>query len=218
MVALLFIGRWVEWTASPRLVFERGEIWRAWTTVFAHADWSHLLSNLILFVPFSYALLSYFSPWFFPLAGFVAGGLVNLAVLAGMPAGAHLVGLSGVVYWMGAAWITLGFLLDRRAKAIVRAVKALGVSLLLFAPQLYKPEVSYLAHALGYVFGVASALAYYRLRRAEFRAAERHDFTYDFDAHWNPETNGYSEELPTDFPTPKPTSSRRPCTSPTCAP
>jgi rhomboid protease GluP len=200
LAGLLVLGRACEIPASAELVFAKGEIWRAWTTLFVHADWAHLLSNLVLFVPFAYALMSYFGLGFFPLAGFAVGGLVNLAVLRTMPPETLLVGVSGVVYWMGAAWVTLGFLVDRRRKTSIRAVKALGVSLILFAPELYRPEVSYLSHLLGYVSGVACAFAYYLARRPEFRSAEKYDLAYDFDAHWDPRINAYSEELPEDLP------------------
>jgi rhomboid protease GluP len=107
-----------------------------------------------------------------------------------------LIGVSGVVYWMGAAWITLALLVDRRGKLSTRLMKALGVAMLLFLPETYRPEVSYLTHLLGFLAGVASALIYYAIGRRRFRQAEKYDFRYDFDAHWDPRINGYSESLP----------------------
>lgn len=198
LVALLGFGKIAEFPASADLVYGKGEAWRAWTTLLVHANPGHLLGNLILFAPFAYALTSAFSPLFFPFAGFAIGGALNLAVLKTMPPATTLIGVSGVVYWMGAAWITLAFLIDRRERATIRLVKALGVSMLLFLPQTYRPEVSYLTHLLGYLAGVGSALVYYAFHRSTFRRAERYDYRYDFDAHWDPRINGYAEELPED--------------------
>jgi rhomboid protease GluP len=199
LVFLLVCGRLAEYPASGELVFTRHEYWRAWTTLFVHEGPGHLLGNLFLFIPFAYVLTSYFGLLLWPLAGFFVGGLVNLVVLKTMPAQVMLIGASGVVYWMGAAWITLAFLVDRREKRVRRLLKALGVSMLLFLPETYRPEVSYLTHLLGYFAGIASALVYFGFRRHEFLAAEKVDFKYDFDAHWDPSINGYSEELPEDF-------------------
>ncbi len=196
LVFLLVFGRLAEFPASGDLVYGKGEYWRAWTTLFVHAGPGHLLSNLFLFAPFAYALISYFGLFFFPFVGFFVGGLVNLAVLKSMPGPVLLVGVSGVVYWMGAAWITLAFLIDRRDKLVTRLMKGVGVSMLLFLPDTYRPEVSYLTHLLGYVAGVTSGLVYYAVLYRAFHRAEKYDYRYDFDAHWDPRINGYSAELP----------------------
>lgn len=198
LLTMLVFGKLAEYPASGDLVFKQHEYWRAWTTLFVHADIGHLLSNLFLFVPFAFILTSYFDLLFFPVAGFFIGGLVNLAVLSTMPGKVMLVGVSGVVYWMGAAWITLAYLVDRRDKPIIRLVKSLGVSMLLFLPETYRPEVSYLTHLLGYLGGIGAALIYYGLLRRTFLRAEKYDLRYDFDAHWDPRINGYSEELALD--------------------
>jgi rhomboid protease GluP len=197
LVFFLGFGKLAEFPASGKTVFGNHEYWRAWTTLFVHADPGHLLSNLFLYAPFAYVLSSYFGLALFPTAGFFVGGLVNLVVLSTMPPEIQLIGVSGVVYWMGAAWITLGVLVDRRQKIGTRLLKGLGVSMLLFIPSTYRPEVSYLTHLLGYAAGVASALVYYGLRKKTLMAAEKYDYRYDFDAHWDPEINGYAEELST---------------------
>lgn len=168
--------------ASPNEVFQRHEYWRAWTTLFAHGDEVHILSNMVLFFPFAYFLLAFFGPVFFPFGGFLIGGLINLVVLKTMPEDAHLIGVSGVVYWMGASWITLAFFINRHEKKHKRILKAMGVSLILFVPETYKPEVSYLAHLVGYVFGVVSGCLYYRWKRSEFRAAEVFEFELEEDS------------------------------------
>lgn len=185
LVLLLFLGSLLHWRGGPWIsasaneVFVRGEYWRAWTTVFAHADISHLLANLFLFIPFSYFLTAYFGPLFFPLLGFFIGGLVNLAVLATMPGAVSLVGASGVVYWMGGAWMTFFLLIDKRDSRTKRLIKVVGISAIVFFPESYKPEVSYLCHFLGFITGIFSALVFYQFKKEEILAAERLQIIYD---------------------------------------
>ena len=175
-----------EWMpASGELVFKNHEYWRAWSTLFAHGDIVHILGNLFLFTLFSYFLTSYYHIFFFPILGFALGGVINLLVLKTMPEEVLLIGVSAVVYWMGAAWITLAVFIDRREPFKRRVLKGLGVSMLLFLPDSYRGDVSYLSHFLGYAFGVTSGYVYYLLRRKQFHAAEKvelvHDFNDEFD-------------------------------------
>lgn len=162
--------------ASGRLVFGKSEYWRAWTALFAHADLGHLLGNAFLFLPLAYLLTAYFGPWFFPLAALASGGLINLIVLKTMPATVSLIGISGVVYWMGAAWLTLFLLIDRRERPARRFGHALFLFLMLFVPETLRPEVSYLSHFVGFVLGALSALALYGLRRAAYQIAEAREY------------------------------------------
>ncbi|MGZ3728578.1 MAG: rhomboid family intramembrane serine protease [Bdellovibrionota bacterium] len=171
---LLAADRWMA--ASGAAVFDHKEIWRAWTTLFAHADLGHLLGNIFLFLPFSYFLAGYYPRWFFPVLGFFTGGLVNFAVLATMPREATLVGVSGVVYWMGAAWVTLYLLIERKEPLRRRWGKAVIVTAALFIPDTFRPEVSYLSHYLGFLTGVVMAAGLFRLRRKEFRSAEEREY------------------------------------------
>jgi rhomboid protease GluP len=165
--------------ASGRDVFEKGEYWRLWTTLFAHADLGHLLSNAFLFVPLTYMLVSHYSFWYFPLAGLFFGGLTNWLVLQTLPSQAYLIGISGVVYWMGSSWLTLYLLIDRRDRLRRRIGASLFLTLMLFVPETLKPEVSHLSHFLGYVIGVASAFLYYRLNRRRFLAAEVREYIFE---------------------------------------
>lgn len=161
---------WMPATASK--VFLQHEYWRLWTTLFAHGDLAHLLSNWLLFLPLAYLLNGYFGTLFFPLAGVFMGGLINIFVLKTLAPETNLIGISGVVYWMGAAWLTLYFLIDRRRSPLRRLAVAMGIALVLFFPETYKPEVSYLSHFLGFVTGVASALFYFIWNRKQIEAAD----------------------------------------------
>lgn len=159
-------------TAIPKKVLENHEYWRLWTALFAHADSGHLMSNSLLFSVFSFFLYGYFGSFVFPFAALLAGGLINLIVLKTMPSEAELLGVSGVVYWMGAVWLTLYFLLETRETQSKRLIKAIGIALVLFIPETYHRDTSYLSHFLGFLFGIIFAFAYYLKRKAEFKKAE----------------------------------------------
>jgi rhomboid protease GluP len=168
--------RWMA--ASWNTAVIQHEYWRAWSTLFAHADLGHLLANVFLFLPFAYFLVGYYPRWFFPFAGFLICGLLNFVVLATMPSEAFLVGVSGVINWMGAAWLTLYLLIERRDPPRRRAGKAIIVTAALFLPDTVKPEVSYLSHYLGFLAGALSGWLLYRWNRASFRAADRFEIQW----------------------------------------
>lgn len=162
--------KWMS--ASYEKVFINHEWWRAWSTLFAHGSLTHIASNLFLFIPFSYFLISYFGFLYFPLIGFFVGGLINLIVLQTLPPQVSLIGVSGVVYWMGGAWLALAWLIDRRDSRGRRVLKVIAVTIVLFVPDTVKVEVSYLSHFLGYVFGIVSSVLYYLLFHKKFLREE----------------------------------------------
>lgn len=171
-------------SATGEKVFVQKEWWRAWTTLFAHGDLSHILGNLFLFFPFSYYLIGYFGYTFFPVFGFFAGGLVNLLVLQTMPSQVGLIGVSGVVNWMGGAWLALSWLVDRRDSAGRRILKVVAVTIVLFVPDSFKPEVSYLSHFLGYFAGIFSGIIYYYLFKKKIMADEVREVIHEDDYVW----------------------------------
>ncbi len=158
--------------ADPTSVFQNHNEWRLWTSLFVHADISHLLSNMFMFMPLCYLLTAYFSFWFFPVWGLFCGGLVNIIVLRTLPAHTAIIGLSGVVYWMGAAWFTLFALIDTRKTVKLRVSLFIVLSIILFAPEVYQPGISYLSHLIGYIFGCLSALVFYILNLKKIKSAE----------------------------------------------
>lgn len=188
-----------QWMAATgEAVYQRHEYWRAWTTLFAHADLIHLLGNSLPFVLFAYPLLTHFGRFFFPLAGLALGGLSNLLVLKTLPSSVTLLGISGVVHWMGAAWLTLFLLIDRREKLRPRFASALFLAMTLFLPETYRPEVSYLTHFIGFATGIGSRLLYYAIHRRQIAAAEiwRSVQIEEVDFDWSGNTD--TEALPAD--------------------
>lgn len=178
--------------ASARTVFQANDWWRAWTTLFAHGDLGHIAGNLFLFIPFAYFLSSTFGFFFFPFLGFFIGGLINLMVMKTMPEHTWLIGVSGVVYWMGASWITLSFLIDLREKLSRRIVKSLAITAILFVPETFRPEVSYLSHFLGTLTGFLSGCIFYFLNRKKIRDADRYEIIHEPEIIFEPVQDDYS--------------------------
>ena len=162
------------WMAADHVqVFASHQWWRAWTTLFVHGDPRHLLSNAFMFFIVGIFLSGYFGPLIFPGLAIFAGGLVNILVLGGMAPETQLIGMSGVVFWMGGFWLTLYLLIDRRRTLNQRMLRAFGAALGLYMPaEAFDPSISYLSHLWGFVFGVAFALVYFLYNREKFTAAE----------------------------------------------
>lgn len=166
----LHLHHWME--ATQTAVFDQHQWWRLWTTLFAHADVGHLVSNSILFFILGYFLTGYFGVFLFPLAAFAFGGLTNWIVIASYPPTVALIGVSGVVYWMGGAWLALYFLLDRRRTYFQRTLRIVGVALGIFMPATaFDPAISYKAHLVGFILGLTYGFLYYWRHQKTFKQA-----------------------------------------------
>lgn len=174
-------------TATKQSVFSEHQFWRAWTTLLVHADTEHLLSNLLLFIPLTYLLFGYYGAFLFPFFGLLVGGAINLCVLSTMPNTTVLLGISGVVYWMGATWLTLFLLIDHRKKFRYNFAISLFLVMLLFVPDKYQPHISYLSHFLGFTAGIASAFLFYFFNRNAFKQAEKIELLLPPDSSTLPE-------------------------------
>ena len=179
-----------QWmSATPQAVLGRHELWRAWTTLFVHADARHLLSNSLLFFILGLFLNGYFGIFVFPVLAFFMGGLTNLIVLRQMPEATELIGVSGVVFWMGGFWLVLYFMIDRRKSILQRALRAMGVGLALFMPaEAFDPSISYSSHLFGFFSGVICAGIYFIFKRHKFRSAEVSEMIVDEDERLRPES------------------------------
>lgn len=154
-----FSPHYSKWLwASKEAVFEKHEYWRLFTALFTHADIKHLLSNMPLFVVFGWLLRSYFGLLAFPLAAFLVGAVTNYATLYYYPEHTRLIGASGVVYGLVGLWVTFYLRYEVRYSFRMKLFRVLGVSMVLLLPTTYSPTTSYLAHALGFLFGVLCAL------------------------------------------------------------
>lgn len=172
LAIFLFSGKTLE--ASGSLVFDKGEWWRAFTTSLMHADLIHLGHNALFFMVFSVLLNTYYGWFVFPVLSFLMGGFINFLTLSFYPREVTLVGISGVIYFMASFWMTNYVLIERTQKLHRRFVIALGVSLALFCPDLMNLEerVSYLAHGLGFILGIPSAVLWFTWNKKEVREKE----------------------------------------------
>jgi rhomboid protease GluP len=178
--------------ANGYLVFEKKEYWRLFTTTLLHADLDHLAHNSFYLLGLSYLLHSYFGFWVFPVLSVLIGGLINLVTLSFYPPMVHLVGVSGVIYFMASFWLTLYLLIERRQKLRSRIIYAFGVSLILLFPQVFYPEVSYLSHGTGFVLGIVTGAIYFAINFKKIRDYEewvevKKDPVDVFDVELNPE-------------------------------
>lgn len=160
--------------ANGQMVFAEGKYWRAFTTTFVHADYKHLAHNSVFFTGLAILLNNYFGNLVFPVLSLLVGGIINLIVLKFYPAHIYLVGISGVVYFMAAMWLTLYLLIEKTIRLRSRIIIACGLFLIFLAPEVViKEEVSYLAHGVGFALGIPSALLFYYLNRNEIIGYER---------------------------------------------
>jgi len=168
-----FLGADLLMKASGANVFGGHQYWRAWTTLFVHGDGKHLLSNSFLFFILGIFLTGYFGIFRVLISALFFGGVINLFVLSSMPKDVHLIGLSGVVFWMGGAWLILYFLLDRQRTVLHRFLRAMGVGLLLFMPaEAFDPSISYKAHFVGFALGIFAGLLFFVMNKQTLRKAE----------------------------------------------
>lgn len=158
--------------ASAGRIFQNHEYWRLWSALFMHADAGHLFGNVFLLLPFSYLLTAYYGALLFPVLGILMGGVVNFFVVRSLPAQVSLIGISGVVYWVAAAWLTLFVLVDTRKSLRRRFAIATVTSIVLLFPETYKQETSYYSHFLGYILGVISGIIFYLAKRKKILSKE----------------------------------------------
>jgi rhomboid protease GluP len=185
-VAVLFLMSLVYWfdfmglselmPASREAVFVHQEYWRLLTSIGAHADFEHFLSNGIVFGVLALLLYGYYGPVAYPVGAILLGGLVTGVSLKTYEAHTLLLGASGVVYLMAAFWLTLYLLVERRFSMGKRVIRAVGFALIVLVPTAVEPAVSYRTHALGFGMGVAFALGYFAVKRDSLRRAERVEF------------------------------------------
>jgi len=162
-------------------VFNHNQFYRLFTATFVHSDYEHLGSNLLLFFPFSLYLFNSFGFYFFPFSAFFAGAIINFLAIQFMPEKTNLIGLSGVVYYVGFLWITLYFFNNRKLKIIKRFIKASGVALILFFPTMIRAEVSYLSHFIGAVLGVLIGIIAYFIFKKQWIAYDEYELIEEYE-------------------------------------
>ena len=147
---------------SGGTVLERKEYWRLFTALFAHRDLGHLLSNAFMFTIFGWLLRAYYGFAVFPIVSLLIGAMSNYLTVFIYPPDIRLLGASGMIYGMAALWLVLYLKNDVSRTFPVRFFRVLGFILVLLLPSTLEPQVSYLAHATGFVAGMAAGIALMR--------------------------------------------------------
>lgn len=159
--------------ASGKLVYEDHQYWRALTTSLVHADMNHLGHNLLFFTGLSILLNHYFGWFIYPFLSLLIGGVINLIALKIYPPDVHLVGISGVIYFMAGFWLILYIFIERRFTLTRRIINSTAIGLIFLFPEVFQTRVSYLAHGLGLGFGLILGLCYFYFQKEAIRAHEK---------------------------------------------
>lgn len=161
-----------HFAASGKDVFQNHEYWRLFLSTILHADLNHLAHNAFFFTGLAFILNGYFGFLSFPIISFLMGAHINLITLSFYPPETHLVGVSGVIYFMASYWLTLFVLIERRHPLHKRLIYAVGMALIFLFPETFNQETSYIAHAVGFISGIPLAGIYFGLNKKNIRAQE----------------------------------------------
>lgn len=145
-------------SASGRAVFQDGQWWRLASGVLAHAGVEHLFANTALFLVFGWYLRAYYGLAVFPGLALALGAATHALTIACYGPEVRLVGASGMIYAMAALWIALYMRYEVSCNPGHRLLRAAGFSLVFLAPTAFVPEVSYLAHAYGFLLGLLTGV------------------------------------------------------------
>ncbi len=180
----LQLSQWLP--ASFQTTYEKSYYWQSITALFIHGDEKHLISNSFLFFILGGFLAGHFGYFLFPSLAFMMGALTNMLVLLSMNPETRLLGASGIVFWMGGAWLVLYYLIDIKRSVYQRSLRALGVALMLFFPaEAFDVQVSYRSHFIGFILGVFSGAAFYYFKRDKLLSALEYQYIFEEDENLN---------------------------------
>lgn len=145
-------------------LFARREYWRLFTSLLVHSGVSHLLANAPVLLVFGWMLKAYFGAVVFPVISLAVGMVTNLIVATLYPPYVYLCGASGMGYGMVGIWLVLYVRHDIRYSVSMRLFRAAGFSLIMLIPSGLDPNVSYLAHAGGFILGIIAGCSLIPLR------------------------------------------------------
>lgn len=161
-----------------------GSVLRLFTALFLHADWAHLVGNLVFLLIFGLPAERAMGPWRFLTLFLLGGAVANLAAVlfAGSP-DRLIIGASGAVSAVIGAYLALfprarlgvvlplGLFLEfvrAPASLLIGIWALLQIGFAYIGPAF--GEVAWSAHIAGFAFGVLFALL---LRRAIARSMRR---------------------------------------------
>ena len=173
------LGRWGVLTGSLPVTpsdawaaLLDGRILKLFTAIFIHANWSHLLGNLLFLMIFGVPAERALGPWRFLLLFLVGGAISNVAAVAMMGAPNRMVvGASGAVSAAIGAYLALfprarlgivvplGLFLEfiRAPASLLIVIWALLQLLFTYVGPAFG-AVAWWAHVTGFAFGIVFAL------------------------------------------------------------
>ena len=154
---------------------------RLFTSMAAHTDLGHVLGNGLALGVLSFLVYGYYGPLVHPALTVPLGAIVTWLALLTYPLNTSLFGASGLVYLMAGFWLTLYLFIERRYPFGKRLFRAIGFALLVLAPASYQAEVSYRAHAIGFLVGVSVGATYFAIQKRTLRRAEVLELDEDWD-------------------------------------
>jgi rhomboid protease GluP len=143
---------------SLNSILHEHQYWRILSSLFMHANIQHFASNLLLLFVTGWFLYEYYGLLIFPAASLVCGMAANVTAVSVYGGDVRLVGASGMVYAMAGLWLVLYIRFDTGHKTGMRIFRACAFSLALLFPTTFSPEISYIAHAAGFIYGILSAV------------------------------------------------------------
>lgn len=160
-----------DWIGNPEKIFSGGEWWRLFTSMLLHSDIEHLLSNLFFLIPFGGLLTNYFGWRIFPWLGLALGTATQALSLKTYPAGANLLGASGLLYVLFGLWLSLYFRAEAHLRWTNKLMRVVGFGLVMFIPSQFQSNVSYRTHYIGLAVGLAAGAIYGAIALKRNRAA-----------------------------------------------
>lgn len=167
-----------ELVAYPNAVFELGEYWRLFTSLFLHANIEHLLSNMLMLFILTYFVVSFYGAIITLLFALTFGAITNIVVLTSFTTQTSIVGISGVIYYLWGFWLILYLLIDIKVSITQRLLNILAIFFILLIPTSYSPSTSYLAHYTGLLFGVMSGLIYYPFIKERVKKEQKYEIRF----------------------------------------
>ena len=149
-----------------------GEIWRAVTALFLHADLGHLISNLTTGIVFLGIAMAEYGAGSALLASTAAGAFANLAALLFRAAPYHGLGASGMVLAaLGLVAVRTFRIRDWARSREMTMARGLLASMFLFILHGFNPASDVLVHSLGFVFGIILGLILQPVAESQARQA-----------------------------------------------
>lgn len=123
------------------------------SSIFVHADSAHLAANSVGFFIYGYLLNAYFGWLVFPVLALLAGLLTQAISLYTYSDSVRLIGASGMVYAMAAMWLVYFYVSSPGMRAKDKLMRIVAYTLVVLLPSSIEQNVSYRAHAIGFLVG-----------------------------------------------------------------